>query len=107
MLTSTYVHLSGIGYSTEQRLWRAGARSWEEFLAQPPAVKISSTRLETLRDQVARSRESLAAGDYCFFSERLARRDQWRAFPEFSGRALYLDIETNGGVDFDDVTVIG
>src|SRR5206468_10485155 len=70
-------------------------------------VRFGAARLTELRDRVAASRTSLMAGDYRFFSDCLPRRDQWRAFPEFARRVLYLDIETTGGTDFDDVTVIG
>lgn len=111
MLTSTYVHLSGVGYSTEQRLWLAGARTWddllrgpEEFLAQ---LRMSPARAAAITERIDASGAALAAGDYRFFSAALPRRDQWRAFPDFAGRALYLDIETTGGGDFDHVTVIG
>ena len=107
MLTSTFVHLSGIGYSTEQRLWQAGARCWDDFLARPPEVRFGATRLVELRDRLTASRVHLMAGDYRFFNDCLPRRDHWRAFPEFGRRILYLDIETTGGSDFDDVTVIG
>ena len=107
MLTSTFVHLDGVGYSTEQRFWLAGARCWDDFLARPPEVRLGPARQAALRARIATSRESLMAGDYRFFSGCLPRRDQWRAFPEFARRILYLDIETTGGTDFEDVTVIG
>ena len=41
-------------------------------------------------------RSRLAAGDSRYFARMLAPRDQWRAFPEFKDRVLYLDIETPG-----------
>src|SRR5438105_8555 len=107
MLTSTFVHLDGVGYSTEQRLWLAGARCWDDFLARAPDVRLTPARIAELRSRIVASRESLISGDYRFFSDCLPRRDQWRAFPEFARRVLYLDIETTGGTDFDDVTVIG
>src|SRR5204863_669334 len=77
MLTSTYVHLRGVGYSTERRLWRAGARCWDDFLARTPDVRMGPARLAELAERVAVSRERLAARDYRFFGEQLARRDQW------------------------------
>jgi uncharacterized protein len=110
MLTSTFVHIPGIGYSTEQRFWRAGARCWDDVLDRPAALadlRLSAARQAALAAELERSRESLRQGDYRFFSTALARRDQWRAFPDFSDRVLYLDIETTGAGDFDDVTVIG
>jgi uncharacterized protein YprB with RNaseH-like and TPR domain len=111
MLTSTYVHLDGIGYSTERRLWQAGAWRWEDFPGgapgAAPALRFSPARLALCREQLGRSRERLAAGDYRFFSDCLPRRDQWRAFPDFAHRVLYLDIETTGSGELDEVTVIG
>src|SRR5262245_39812385 len=107
MLTSTYVHLAGVGYSTERRLWQAGAWRWEDFLTRAPEVRLSPARLGEVRAQIARSRERLAAGDFRFFNDCLPRRDQWRAFPSFADRVLYLDIETTGSGDLDEVTVIG
>ena len=106
MLEKTFVHVSGIGYQTEMRLWRQGARDWHAFLADPTAFHVSRARLPLLLDTVNRSPKALAAGDFRFFQQRLAPRDHWRAFPSFPGRIAYLDIETDGGTDFDNVTVI-
>jgi uncharacterized protein YprB with RNaseH-like and TPR domain len=107
MLEKTFVHVSGIGYQTERRLWDQGADSWAAFLADPAAFRVPRPRLNALVETVSRSPDALARGDFRFFSERLAPRDHWRALPCFPGRVAYLDIETDGGVDFDSVTVIG
>lgn len=107
MLERTFVHVNGIGYQTERRLWEQGADCWSSFLAEPARFRVPRSRLELLEDTISRSPEALARGDYRFFGERLAQRDHWRAWQSFPGRVVYLDIETDGGTDFDSVTVIG
>jgi uncharacterized protein YprB with RNaseH-like and TPR domain len=107
MLERTFVHVQGIGYSTERRLWAQGAEHWEHFLADPAAFRVPKPRLPLLLDTVSRSPAALGRGDYRFFRDRLKPRDHWRALHAFPGRVAYLDIETDGGTDFDNVTVIG
>src|SRR5262249_38621083 len=82
-------------------------RCWDDFLARPPEVRMGAARLAEVTERVSESRERLAARDYRFFGEHLARRDQWRAFSEFGDRVLYLDIETTRSAERADVTVIG
>ncbi|HEU4752712.1 MAG TPA: ribonuclease H-like domain-containing protein [Armatimonadota bacterium] len=107
MLERTFVHVQGIGYSTERRLWTQGADCWNRFLGDPTAFKVPKARLPLLLDTVSRSPQAVGRGDYRFFQQRLKARDHWRALRAFPGRVAYLDIETDGGTDFDNVTVIG
>ncbi len=46
-------------------------------------------------------------GDYRYFAQTLPSREHWRAAPHFTERMGFLDIETNGGLGADDITVIG
>ena len=107
MLEKTFVHVQGVGYSTERRLWQQGADCWRSFLAEPTTFHVPRPRLPGLLDTVSQSPGALARGDHRFFRQRLPTRDHWRALPAFAGRVAYLDIETDGGTDFDNVTVIG
>jgi len=107
MLEKTFVHVQGIGYQTERRLWSQGADCWQTFLDDPTAFKAARARLPLLLDTISRSPQALERGDFRFFQQRLASRDHWRALHAFPGRVAYLDIETDGGTDFDNVTVIG
>lgn len=107
MLEKTFVHIQGIGYQTERRLWSQGAVSWEAFLNDPVAFKIPRLPLASVLDVIQASPSALQRGDHRFFQQRLPARDHWRALHAFPGRVQYLDIETNGGSDFDSVTVIG
>src|SRR5688500_5852939 len=107
MLEQTFIHVQGIGYQTERRLWQQGADCWQTFLDEPTAFRVPKPRLPLLLDTVSRSPAALERGDFRFFQQRLPAREHWRALHAFPGRVLYLDIETDGGTDFDSVTVIG
>jgi uncharacterized protein YprB with RNaseH-like and TPR domain len=102
LLTRTFVHLPGVGYATEARWWREGITDWDAFLAASGTLQAESRRC--LIDE---SRERLATGDHRYFARMLARRDHWRAVPEFAGGVAFLDIETTGGLEGEDITVIG
>jgi uncharacterized protein YprB with RNaseH-like and TPR domain len=107
MLERTFIHAQGIGPTTERRLWQEGAATWRDFLAAPERFRLPRGRRALLADVVAQSPAALEAGDYRFFRDRLPQREHWRALHAFHGRVGYLDIETDGGADFDNVTVIG
>ncbi len=107
MLNRTFVHVEGIGYSTERRLWNHGADCWETFLRDPTAFRAPRVPLAKLLATVTQSQTALAAGNSRFFAERLHARDHWRGITEFGHRVAYLDIETDGGTDFDIITVFG
>ena len=106
-LQRSFIHTHGIGASSERRLWAQGADSWATYLADPASFKVQKSRLELLQETVGRSPDALLRGDFRFFGSRLPRREHWRAWTAFPGRVAYLDIETDGGTDFDNVTVVG
>ena len=47
------------------------------------------------------------SSDWKFFDQRIPTAEKWRAFGELGSRALYVDIETDGGMDEDCITVLG
>lgn len=107
ILQRSFIHTDGIGVASERRLWLQGADCWQTFLQDPTRFKIPKPRLPRLLDTVSRSPEALERGDYRFFAPRLPRREHWRAWTAFPKRVAYLDIETDGGTDFDNITVVG
>ena len=107
MLTSTFIHAQGIGYSTERRIWDAGALTWEQFLAQHHDLKLSPAKKALLLPRVEESVARLAGKDYAYFAEVLPKKDHWRALSEFGDAVCYLDIETTGCNWDDSITVIG
>ncbi len=107
MLPRTFCHIPGIGPKTERRLWQQGALDWEHFLAEPTRFSAARSRLPQALDIVRRSRDALARQDAEFFAGMLPSRETWRAWPEFPGRVVCLDIETDGGTEAENITVIG
>lgn len=108
MLRQTFLHIAGVGYRTEERLWRSGVRAWED---------VSRARLERVvppglgrrvADAVSDSEDALGRGRYRYFADRLPVREHWRAWPEFRNRVAFLDIETTGlDLGRNAVTVVG
>jgi uncharacterized protein YprB with RNaseH-like and TPR domain len=108
MLKQTFIHLPRVGYETERRLWREGLRDWEQALdCSVPPPGFSRARWDDLRRYLEDSRRSLERRDHRHFATALAPVDHWRAFPDFSARVAYLDIETTGTGAWSQVTVIG
>jgi uncharacterized protein YprB with RNaseH-like and TPR domain len=108
MLQRTFVHAPGIGRGTEQRLWDAGARTWEDFLELRGKGELRGSRIDRIAPLVEESRVAFFARDARFFGERLPSREQWRLFPDFRHAAAFVDIETTGlSPGFDQITVVG
>ena len=106
MLEHTFIHVSGIGPKTEQRLWQRDILTWEAFLIHGDKGVFSPARHAYVRCNIEASIEN---GDNIhFFSDRLSSAHMWRVFDRFHERAVYLDIETSGGGgDQEEITVIG
>jgi uncharacterized protein YprB with RNaseH-like and TPR domain len=108
MLEKTFVHIPGIGYTTERRLWQRGIDCWEKALDRDtPPGSFSGERWDVVRDHARCSIQSLAAGNHSWFAEQLAPKDHWRAYNNFRHRIAYIDIETNGAYYPGSITVIG
>lgn len=95
MLEHTFLHLPGLGPSTERRLWAAGIRTWDDFLTAP-TPPLASVKVPLWRQELLLSKERLAAGDADFFGERLPPAEAWRLFFDFSHQLACVDIETDG-----------
>ncbi len=107
MLTRTFLHIAGIGPVTERRIWKKGVHSWRDFLNDPAAAGLSPRATERVANHVGLSLDNLERGNHRFFASALAAREHWRAYPEFSHRVAYLDIETTGMGAEDSVTMVG
>jgi uncharacterized protein YprB with RNaseH-like and TPR domain len=107
MLTSTFLHIPGVGKKTETNLWRAGCRDWKSLLEGLESYRLGTASRETARTVIEKSTESLANSHHQYFAKALGLTEAWRAFPEFRDSCVYLDIETNGGYDGEAVTMVG
>lgn len=95
VLNHTFLHLPGLGPSTERRLWAAGILTWDDFLnAETPPL--ASVKVPMWRDELCASRERLAAGDADWFAQRLPPAEAWRLFFDFRDSLACVDIETDG-----------
>lgn len=108
MIKNSFLFLDRVGYRTEERLWRQGILTWEDFLGCSGVAGISAREKERHDREIERACECLGKGDSRYFRERLKPREHWRLYPEFKDRACYIDIETTGlSPSTSDVTVVG
>lgn len=102
----------GISAAREQKLWREGVRTWDDFerhlspqaslLDEDPATHQSTFR------EIQACRHALAVRDASFFATRLERSEHFRVALSFPEDCLFLDIETTGlSRYYDQITVIG
>lgn len=107
MLDSTYIHCPGVGPKTERKIWDLGANTWAQYLSDPNGWSLSSVAKSRIEPVVEQSLERLAERDFAWFARNVPQREHWRAYPLFSDNIAYLDIETTGGMEASDLTVIG
>lgn len=106
LLPATFQHAPGVGETSERRLWEAGLHSWRAAL-DAPRLPISPAKTAALLPVAAASVDALERGDARWFARALPPREHWRLAPHFADRVAFVDIETNGGYEADDITVIG
>ncbi len=99
MLRNTFLHLPGVGEATERRWWQQGRTDWDAALA----VSCRDDQRRVLED----SRLALEVGNWSFFENALSNVHKWRAWGDLRDRAVFVDIETDGGAAPESITVIG
>jgi uncharacterized protein YprB with RNaseH-like and TPR domain len=104
LLTSTFVHVPGVGPQTERALWQQGCTDWDTYLGSARGFSCGSASKDAFRKTIEQSRNALAFGEHQYFARKLKQKHSWRAWPEFRHSCAYLDIETNGGSE---ITVVG
>ena len=107
MLRHTFLHISGIGEGTERKIWRSGIPDWPSFIRAHERGELRGRRVVAAIDGVRESLARYEQGDWRFFDGRLPAAAKWRAFGDLGDRALYVDIETTGGMGPEGITVIG
>ncbi len=107
MLQRTFLHLSGVGEATEQRIWRSGIRDWNEFISAHERGFFSGRRIERSIQEVEESLRRFQKQDWAYFDQKLPSPHKWRAYDDLRDRVLYVDIETTGLSGDNAITVIG
>lgn len=106
MLRHSFIHIPGVGPTTERQLWIAGIRCWSDLADACERPGISRRRLQALREATDESAGALGRGDSGYFQVRLPAGQAWRMFGEFHDGAAYLDIETDGSWEQRVTTVV-
>src|SRR2546426_536691 len=108
MIRETFVHIAGVGYRIEERIWRSGIRTWDDFSAAPRPPRIGQRLARRIEDEVERSAEALRSGRHRYFARKLPSRDQWRAFDAFRRHVGFFgglkSIEAEMGISRSDET---
>ncbi|NLI00219.1 MAG: ribonuclease H-like domain-containing protein [Chthonomonadales bacterium] len=106
-LERTFCHCSGIGPTTEVRLWQSSVQTWGDVLAGRAADVLSSGLAARLEMTIAESQIRMSREDARWFASVVPRSEHWRAADAFGQRVAFLDIETTGSFGEDLTTVVG
>ncbi|MES1227590.1 MAG: exonuclease, partial [Armatimonadota bacterium] len=107
MLRNSFVHIPGLGHTTERSLWTQGCRSWTDYLAEPTAFSIGSASRSLAQSVIEGSVAAAERLDAQFFSDAFSVSELWRLWPDFRPKTVYLDIETDGRNSSDAITTVG
>jgi len=107
LLTSTFLHIPGVGPTTERALWKVGITNWRTLLENLPDAPLGTASQIDAQKTLEESIQALENREHQYFSKKLGLGEAWRAFHDFRDELVYLDIETDGGMHGDSVTIIG
>lgn len=100
MLENSFIHLPGIGPSTEEKLWEQGLHTWDH-LADNLSALFGPKRAQQLSDAIEEARSAFHTRAFDYFQGRFKGAEMWRVLPallesECRDQIAYLDIETTG-----------
>ena len=107
MLRHSFIHIPGVGPSTERSLWSQGLRNWGDCLTRRASRVCGYPMTSTLRMHARESEINLHNGNAVYFDRLLPKSETWRMYGDFRDRAAFVDIETTGHRGEGEITVIG
>jgi uncharacterized protein YprB with RNaseH-like and TPR domain len=107
MLRHSFIHMPGVGPSTERLLWAGGLHNWGDCLTRRTARLCGYPMTAMLRACARESEFNLRNGNAVYFDRLLPKSESWRMYGDFRDRAAFIDIETTGHRGQGDITVIG
>lgn len=93
-IENSFLHVPGVGETTERRLWEQGITHWDEFDGSEATV--GPTLADRIEAALEEGRRHLEAGDVTPFAEALPASSSWRFYENVRDDVCYLDIETTG-----------
>lgn len=107
MLRSTFLLIDGIGPTTERSLWQQGYSDWAHLLANLNEARLGTASRDDAKRCLELAELMLSEGNHQYFQKKLGLAEAWRAWSHFRPKTVYLDIETDGGMRGESVTLIG
>jgi uncharacterized protein YprB with RNaseH-like and TPR domain len=108
MLKNTFLHVPRIGRRTENKLWRNGYLSWEDYIQRCDSCPLATLNPDSVVGYLLESSQALEHEDARYFSEAMSSGDGWRLYADFRDKTAFVDIETTGFYSGSDaITVIG
>src|SRR5438876_10603181 len=68
MIRETFVHIAGVGYRIEERIWRSGIRTWDDFSASRFLARIGQRLARRIAVELARSTQVLLFLSHRYFA---------------------------------------
>lgn len=96
MIERSFVFLEGVGRKTEEKLWKADVKDWNEFLNREKIKGLSKTRKYYYDRQLMQAKKALQKQDLSFFLHKLPLKEHWRLYELFKSECVFLDIEVDG-----------
>ncbi|MBI3033852.1 ribonuclease H-like domain-containing protein [Candidatus Woesearchaeota archaeon] len=107
MIRNSFIFLDRFGPVRERGLWQSGISGWQQFLDAKKVRLVGDASKLFYDRQLIKARQSLLQDDSMFFSQRMPYSEHWRLYDYFRDQSVFLDIETSGLSDYDDITVVG
>lgn len=105
MLINTFVHIPGIGPTTEKKIWNANILTWKDQ-KKLSTLNLSASKVTDIINFTKNSSQHLVKENPNFFEALLPSNQHFRLFPEFRHACVYLDIETTGLSSASQITTI-
>lgn len=107
MIRNSFIFLERISRKTEENFWKQGISDWNLFLKTKRINGLSRARKLYYDRQIIKARKALYNFDSSYFIDFLPQSENWRLYNFFREDAVFLDIETTGLSNRDDITVFG
>ncbi|MDY6863899.1 MAG: ribonuclease H-like domain-containing protein [Thermodesulfobacteriota bacterium] len=108
MLKNTFIHIPGVGFKTEKKIWEKDIFSWDDFFKKFKSIGFTKEMNSRITQYLNLSNDALTGVDIKFFAETMPKFQMWRLYKEFEYNTVFLDIETTGlSLLNDDITIIG